>query len=65
MCIGNSPSAPTPPPRAPEAAQTPTAPSRRKSGTQARGNKGTFLTTPRGVLSDNAASTSTKTLLGQ
>jgi len=75
MCGGRSPSAPSAPPRVPEAAQTPvTASQRSRSGgdlerrRRAQGQAGgvgvgTILTGSRGV-SDGAA-TATKTLLGQ
>lgn len=70
MC-GGSPSAPTPPPRAPEAAQLPTTPAGRGTGeadarrrAAAAGGTGrsTILTTSRGIQDGGAVAQ--KTLLG-
>lgn len=71
MCVG-SPSAPTPPPRLPDAPRVPDTKARRKreSDTQRRraaageGGRSTILTSTRGVQ-DNGAMTAVKTLLGQ
>lgn len=72
MCIGSSPKAPTPPPRAPEAAVAPqvaTTPSRRTGDDESRRRRaggtgaGTILTGSRGV--QDGAATAPKTLLGQ
>lgn len=70
MCLGSSPDAPVPPPKAPEAAQAPqvaSSPSAR-TGDAARRRKaggvggGTILTSASGVTDTGV--TATKTLLG-
>mgnify|MGYP001191880278 CR=1 FL=1 len=72
MCVGGTPKAPTPAPRAPEAAQTPDVAAatisgdtdaRRRARASGSGTAGTLLTSSRGVT--DSAATATKTLLGQ
>jgi hypothetical protein len=71
MC-GGSPSAPTPPPIAPEAPTTPEARTpestaaadrRRRAAAGSDGGRSTILTGPRGV--QDGAATAQKTLLGE
>ena len=72
MCLGGSPNAPEPPPRAPEAPRVSGQSSRRGRSTDTTRRRsaagegtGTILTGPRGVLGQAGAATITKTLLGR